>query len=55
MHGHLPGANSPPVLTEDVLMLYVANGVTTVRGMQGHDSQLELRDGIEAGELIGPG
>ena len=54
MHGHLPGANSPPALTEDVLMLYVANGVTTVRGMQGHDSQLELRDGIEAGELIGP-
>ncbi len=33
MHGHLPGANSPPALTEDVLMLYVANGVTTVRGM----------------------
>ena len=54
MHGHLPGANSPPALTEDVLMLYVANGVTTVRGMQGHASQLELRDGIEGGELIGP-
>lgn len=54
MHGHLPGANSPPALTEDVLMLYVANGVTTVRGMQGHESQLELRDRIEAGELIGP-
>ena len=54
MHGHLPGANSPPALTEDVLMLYVANGVTTVRGMQGHESHLELRDGIEAGELIGP-
>ena len=54
MHGHLPGANSPPALTEDVLMLYVANGVTTVRGMQGHPSQLALRDRIDAGELIGP-
>ena len=54
MHGHLPGANSPPALTEDVLVLYVANGVTTVRGMQGHESQLTLRDRIEAGELIGP-
>ena len=54
MHGHLPGANSPPALTEDVLMLYVANGVTTVRGMQGHQSQLALRDRIEARELIGP-
>ncbi len=54
MHGHLPGANSPSALTEDVLMLYVANGVTTVRGMQGHASQLVLRERIEAGELIGP-
>ena len=54
MHGHLPGANSPPALTEDVLMLYVANGVTTVRGMQGHESQLTLRDRIAAGELVGP-
>lgn len=54
MHGHLPGANSPPALTEDVLFLYVANGVTTVRGMQGHPSQLELRGRIAAGELIGP-
>ena len=54
MHGHLPGANSPPALTEDVLMLYVANGVTTVRGMQGHESQLTLRDRIAAGELAGP-
>lgn len=54
MHGHLPGANSPPALTEDVLMLYVANGVTTVRGMQGHASQLTLRDRIAAGELVGP-
>ena len=54
MHGHLPGANSPPALTEDVLMLYVANGVTTVRGMQGHESQLALRDRIESGEIVGP-
>ena len=54
MHGHLPGANSPPALTEDVLLLYLANGVTTVRGMQGHESQLALRDRIEAGELAGP-
>ena len=54
MHGHLPGPNSPPALTEDVLMLYLANGVTLVRGMQGHPSQLVLRDRIEAGELRGP-
>ena len=53
-HGHLPGAGSPPQLTEDVLWLYAANGVTTVRGMQGHASQLELRDRVAAGELVGP-
>src|SRR5690606_27796162 len=41
-------------LVEDVLFLYVAVGATTVRGMQGHPSQLELRRRIDAGELIGP-
>ena len=35
MHGHIPGPDQPRQLTEDVLFLYVANGVTTVRGMQG--------------------
>ncbi|HXV61261.1 MAG TPA: amidohydrolase family protein [Vicinamibacteria bacterium] len=54
MHGHLPSPNMPQQVTEDVLFLYVANGVTTVRGMQGNPSQLELRERIEAGELIGP-
>jgi len=37
-----------------VLFLYAANRVTTVRGMQGHASQLALRDRIAAGELLGP-
>ncbi len=54
MHGHLPGGNAPPWLAEDILMLYLANGVTTVRGMQGHESQIALRDRIAAGELAGP-
>ena len=53
-HGHLPGAGSSPQRVEEVLMLYAANGVTTVRGMQGHPSQLELRERVAAGEIVGP-
>lgn len=54
MHGHLPGGNTPPELTEMILFLFVANGVTTVRGMQGHPAQLTIRERIERGDLLGP-
>lgn len=57
MHAHVPvpqGPNQPPGYTEDVLMLWVANGVTLARGMLGHPSHLELRKRIDAGELLGP-
>ena len=54
MHGHLPNPNMPAEVTENVLFLYVANGVTTVRGMQGNASQLELRERIASGALLGP-
>lgn len=52
MHGHIPGANVEAA--EDVLFLYVAAGATTVRGMQGHPAQLELRRRAQAGEIIAP-
>lgn len=52
MHGHIPGQNVQ--FAERVSFLYVAGGVTTVRGMQGHPNQFELRKRINAGELIGP-
>ena len=60
MHGHLPSSflarDDIPLeeITEIVLFLYVANGVTLVRGMQGDESHLELRDRIEAQDLLGP-
>jgi imidazolonepropionase-like amidohydrolase len=54
MHGHLPNPNTPAAVTENVLFLYVANGVTTVRGMQGNPSQIALRERIDRGELAGP-
>ena len=53
MHGHIPGPQNPRY-TEDVLFLYVSNGVTTVRGMAGHPSHLELRERVANGDLVGP-
>ncbi len=53
MHGHVPGNDDPQYL-EDVLFLYVANGVTTVRGMQGRTGHLELRERIARHEIVGP-
>lgn len=54
MHGHLPSPGAGSELTENVLFLYVANGVTTVRGMQGTLQHLELKARIARGELLGP-
>ena len=53
MHGHVPGVEDQQYL-EDVLFLYVANGVTTVRGMQGRTGHLELRARIARREVLGP-
>jgi imidazolonepropionase-like amidohydrolase len=52
MHAHVPGAPSPEL--DRVLALYVANGVTTVRGMLGAPYHLELREALSSGEIPGP-
>jgi len=54
MHGHVPPATAGKDFTDDVLFLYVANGVTTVRGMQGAAGQLELREAAKRGDIIAP-
>jgi imidazolonepropionase-like amidohydrolase len=54
MHGHMPGPDSPPALVEHILFLYIANGVTTVRGMQGNPTALEHRSAVASGRLLGP-
>lgn len=55
MHGHIPPpATSAPGLVDSVLFLYVANGVTTVRGMQGAPGQLELRARSARNEIVAP-
>lgn len=54
MHGHIPPPNSPGGLLSDVLALYVANGVTTMRTMFGHEGQLTLREWAKKGEILSP-
>jgi Amidohydrolase family len=54
MHGHIPPPTQPPEFIEAVLFLYVANGVTTVRGMLGAPGQLELRERAGSGDLLAP-
>ncbi|MDX1403349.1 MAG: amidohydrolase family protein [Woeseiaceae bacterium] len=52
MHGHVPGTDSDNL--QRILTLYVANGITTVRGMLGRPSHLALREAIRSGERLGP-
>lgn len=53
MHAHVPGP-AQAQYAEDVLLLYVAHGITTMRGMLGHPWHLELRRRIAEREVIGP-
>ncbi|MCC5873915.1 MAG: amidohydrolase family protein [Gammaproteobacteria bacterium] len=57
MHAHVPapqGPNQPQGYTEDVLLLWVANGVTLARGMLGHSLHLELRERLDQHAVLGP-
>ena len=54
MHAHIPGANASEQVMRDLMFLYVANGVTTIRGMLGAPNQLELRRRTASGEILGP-
>jgi imidazolonepropionase-like amidohydrolase len=54
MHGHIPPPNAPANVIDETLFLYVANGITTVRGMLGHEGQLELREKSRKGEIVAP-
>jgi imidazolonepropionase-like amidohydrolase len=49
MHSHIPGVNAPEQMVRDIMFLYVANGITTIRGMLGAPNQLTAR-----GEIVGP-
>ena len=53
MHAHVPPIDDIAPM-KDVLTLYLANGITTIRGMLGHPKHLELRSKINSGEILGP-
>ena len=53
MHAHVP-PNENLESHKEVLFLFAANGITTIRGMLGHPKHLELRSMINTGEVFGP-
>lgn len=53
MHAHVPPVDDLDPMKE-VLLLFAANGITTIRGMLGHPKHLELRSKINSGEILGP-
>ena len=54
MHAHVQGPAQPQELNRDIMFLYVANGVTTIRAMLGAPNQLVLRGQLRSGEVLGP-
>jgi len=53
MHAHVPTGNDSRYV-EEVLFLYVANGVTTARGMLGAPEHITLRERLSKHEVLGP-
>ncbi len=54
-HAHIPPPDQFGVeFQEEVLWLYLANGVLRIRSMLGHESHLVLKAKVESGEISGP-
>lgn len=53
MHAHVPPIDDMEPMKE-VLSLFLAKGITTIRGMLGHPLHLELREMVNTGEVLGP-
>jgi imidazolonepropionase-like amidohydrolase len=54
MHAHVPSKRRGEQYARDILTLFLANGVTTIRGMLGEPWHLELRDLLENQAWRGP-
>ncbi|MDH4053895.1 MAG: amidohydrolase family protein [Gammaproteobacteria bacterium] len=52
MHAHV--TSTDPAQIDRLASLFVANGITTIRGMLGQARHLELRDKLASGEIFGP-
>jgi imidazolonepropionase-like amidohydrolase len=53
MHAHVPPIDDIEPM-KDVLLLFSAHGITTIRGMLGHPKHLELRKMINSGQITSP-
>lgn len=53
MHAHVPPTDNLEAMKE-VLLLFLANGITHIRGMLGHPLHLTLREQIKTGTVLGP-
>lgn len=54
MHAHVPPGNPTREQLEDITFLYVANGITTIRGMLGAPYQIDLKEQLGSGAMLGP-
>jgi len=54
MHAHVPPQAGQEAFTDQILFLFLANGVTTIRGMLGAPHHLALRDELDSGRKLGP-
>jgi len=54
MHAHVPPMRVGELLVHDTLMLWLAHGITTIRGMLGEPGHLDLKQRLAAGEIPGP-
>ncbi len=52
MHAHVTATG--PADIDRLFTLFVANGITTIRGMLGQRSHLDLRARLDAGDVFGP-
>jgi len=54
MHAHVPPMRAGEQQVHDTLMLWLAHGITTIRGMLGEPGHLALRQQLADGEVTGP-
>jgi imidazolonepropionase-like amidohydrolase len=54
LHAHIPSPQQGEDVIERTLFLYLAGGVTTIRGMLGHPRHLELREQAARSEILSP-